>query len=180
MLDTVTKLQTDNSAHKRERIESELLADARRSDREIGRIVGVDHKTVGAVRRSIADRLTLPNSPPTSPSRVEALIKSLPPNIDPESQAFKESMENIERAALRESLGLDQEDDDDDFDWLREKKVVLEQKATAIYWNPDGSLVIRQYEFPDPDPVIIITPSNIPAFIDSLLEACGIEGKSNG
>jgi hypothetical protein len=54
MLDTIertteTELPLDTAA-KRALIESELRKDSSRSDREIARIVGCDHKTVGSAR----------------------------------------------------------------------------------------------------------------------------------
>lgn len=49
---------------KRERIDRELRADPERSNREIARVVGCDHKTVGAARAEI--------SPPISPGEPTA------------------------------------------------------------------------------------------------------------
>jgi hypothetical protein len=70
MLDTVeapTELPLVEQPTKRELVEEELRTNSNRSDREIGRICGVDHKTVSAarVRLGIATPLAA-NSPPTS------------------------------------------------------------------------------------------------------------------
>jgi hypothetical protein len=62
-----------SSTGKRDRIDQELRADPQRSDREIARIVGCDHKTVGAARA----KLSPPNSPqpPTATERRHMLIE---------------------------------------------------------------------------------------------------------
>ena len=67
----------------------------------------------------------------------------------------------------------------DDFDWLRDSSVVLhEQPATAIYINPEGSLVIRQ-ERPwdrDEDTFVFVTKENTQQFLDRLCDVLGIPG----
>jgi hypothetical protein len=47
-----------------------------------------------------------------------------------------------------------------DFDWVKnEDDIVLRsQPETAIYFNPHGSLVIRQRNWPDDDPLSSSTP----------------------
>jgi hypothetical protein len=52
--------------------------------------------------------------------------------------------------------------------------VLHRQSATAIYFNSDNSLVIKQENWPDDDHCIIITESNIEAFLDRLTDICGI------
>lgn len=47
-------------AQKRELIADEIQADPDRSDREIGRLLGVDHKTVGSVRRELRGEFPQP------------------------------------------------------------------------------------------------------------------------
>jgi hypothetical protein len=64
-----------DTAAKRALIESELRKDAGRSDREIGRVCGVDGKTVSATRAKLAGRAE--NSPqprPTAEERVDGAI----------------------------------------------------------------------------------------------------------
>ena len=47
-----------------------------------------------------------------------------------------------------------------DFDWNDTDSVVLtEQPETAVYWNPNGDLVIRQRRWPDDDVFVVITES---------------------
>ena len=63
----------------------------------------------------------------------------------------------------------------EDFDWTGDNVVLLEQPATAVYFNRDGDLVIRQRAtFQDDDPAIFITVDNIDRFLDKLCDACGV------
>jgi hypothetical protein len=66
--ETTTELPLDTTA-KRALIETELRKDAGRSDREIARVIGCDHKTVGAARERLGIALPLACniSPPISP-----------------------------------------------------------------------------------------------------------------
>ena len=70
-----------------------------------------------------------------------------------------------------------------DFDWRGDECVVLqEQHSTAIYFNAEGGLVIRQQNWPDDDDVVIITKPCIDGFMDKLCDALGIGayGRSDG
>jgi hypothetical protein len=64
-----------------------------------------------------------------------------------------------------------------EFNWLDDDSIVLrDQRATAIYRNHWGGLVIRQecaWNEED-DPFVVINPENIEAFLDRLTEVCGI------
>ena len=65
----------------------------------------------------------------------------------------------------------------EDFDWLNDNSVVLrEQPETAVYFNRDGALVIRQRAAwnQEDDPFVFISPANIGEFLDKLTEACGV------
>jgi hypothetical protein len=63
-----------------------------------------------------------------------------------------------------------------DFDWSEADDCIVlhHQPKTAIYRNPDNSIVIRQYNWPDEDSFVVITESNIDGFLDKLTEVCGI------
>jgi hypothetical protein len=62
-----------------------------------------------------------------------------------------------------------------DFDWNDAEAVVLhEQPATAVYFNKEGSLVIRQRRWPDDDAFIYIAETSIADFLDKLTDICGI------
>lgn len=66
---------------------------------------------------------------------------------------------------------------DPDFDWIKSPDVVLhEQPQTAIYFNPEGALVIRQRADwnEENDPFVYICPNNIMDFIDKLCDVAGI------
>jgi hypothetical protein len=62
-------------AEKRAAIESELRENPQRSDREISRLVGCDHKTVSAVRARLGIASPLGNSPPSPTERRHMLIE---------------------------------------------------------------------------------------------------------
>jgi hypothetical protein len=64
-----------------------------------------------------------------------------------------------------------------DFSWTNEEAVVLrEQRQTAIYWNPDGDLVLRQRADWDEanDPYLVIGANNLQDFIDAICDMAGI------
>lgn len=82
MLDTIERTNTTpelplDTAAKRALIETELRKDVGRSDREIARIVGCDHKTVGAARERFGIAAPLGNSParPTPTEQRHMLIE---------------------------------------------------------------------------------------------------------
>jgi hypothetical protein len=79
------------SAQKRELVRGELEHNPGRSDREIGRLCGVDHKTVGAVRRG-----EIPH-PPTG-DRVQRIIRLV----------AEADRAQAEAAALRDQLNADE------------------------------------------------------------------------
>jgi hypothetical protein len=59
----------------------------------------------------------------------------------------------------------------DAFDWRDKDDVVIEtQRATAIYWNPAGQVVIRQEAgwSDDDDPYLFFEPANLPRVIERL------------
>jgi hypothetical protein len=109
----------------------------------------------------------------------EELLLATAPHIDPECPAFKASMEKVEKIELAEAAEtvLAQagpprpEVEFDDFDWHDNPSVVLKsQPATAIYYNPNGCIVIRQERSwaEDSDPFVYITPENAVTFMEAL------------
>jgi hypothetical protein len=63
----------------------------------------------------------------------------------------------------------------DDFDWRTDDAVVLRsQPATAIFFNRDDDLIIRQQCDHDDDVAVIVTKQNVSAFLDALTDALGI------
>jgi len=66
--------------------------------------------------------------------------------------------------------------DDSEFKWNDRDIVLREQRETAIYWNPNGDLVIRQradWNETD-DPFLVIGANNVFEFIDKLCDVAGI------
>lgn len=71
----------------------------------------------------------------------------------------------------------------DDFDWSTDKSVVLRsQRATAVYFNRRGDLVIRQEREwdEDSDPFMLITEHNIDPFLERLTVILGIPSVGGG
>jgi hypothetical protein len=65
--------------------------------------------------------------------------------------------------------------DSEDFDWCNDDSIIFrEQPETAIYFNPHGSLVIRQRNWPEEDVYVYITAELIDVFIDKLTDIMGI------
>jgi hypothetical protein len=66
-------------------------------------------------------------------------------------------------------------DSSEDFDWSNDSSIILrEQAATAVYFDKEGSLVIRQHRWPDDDTFIYIAEASINNFLDKLTDVCGI------
>ena len=63
-----------------------------------------------------------------------------------------------------------------DFNWnTNDASIILrEQPATAVYFNKEGSLVIRQHRWPDDDAFIYIADASINDFLDKLTDICGV------
>jgi len=160
-----------STAEKRNRIEVELFDNPNRSDREIGRVVGVDHKTVGAARERLGIASPLGNSQPELSPREQLLRKTLPSDIDPDSPAFQADLAKIDRIAdaeaAREVLGMN--DEEDHFEPGNDAIAVPGQPALAVYRNRYGSLVIRQEAaYPNDDPAIYVRPENVEMLIAKL------------
>jgi hypothetical protein len=87
MLDTIEKpeaeLPLDTALPKRALIETELRKDAGRSDREIARICGVDHKTVGSVRGKLLPIASPSVSPAACPPPPGIIHPPKEPDYDP-------------------------------------------------------------------------------------------------
>jgi glycerol kinase len=54
-----------------------------------------------------------------------------------------------------------------------ESVALAEQRQTAVYWNTDGDLLIRQRCWPDDD-ALIIAADSVDRFIDKLTDVMGI------
>src|SRR3954454_3093367 len=109
-------------------------------------------------------------------TRAELLLDRAP-HIDPESPAFKADMAKVEKIERREAakavLGsgytFREEVAEDDFDWNTDDAVILkEQRATAVYHNRLGELIIRQQARwnDEGDTFVYVTPENVTAFLE--------------
>lgn len=107
----------------------------------------------------------------------EELLLATAPHIDPESPAFKASLEKIEKIELAEAAGavlgsgyaFQEEVAEEDFNWNTDDSVILkEQRATAVYHNKLGELIIRQRAAwnDDRDTFVYVTPENVVAFLE--------------
>jgi hypothetical protein len=66
---------------------------------------------------------------------------------------------------------LAQSADPDDFDWATDESIVLhEQRATAVYRNTEGEVVIRQRRWPDDDAFLFVAPEQAVAFLEGMAE----------
>jgi hypothetical protein len=149
MLDLLSApTETLTRAEKRDAIDAALLADPHRSDRDIARTLDCDHKTVSARRKEIVI--------PQSGGNISPLDRKISP---------------------AEPASLDPPHDGTQFDWANpgeDATVFPEQRKTAIYFNPDNELVIRQQNWPEDDSCIYIAEHMQQMFLDKLCDAMGI------
>lgn len=114
-------------------------------------------------------------------TRAELLLDTAP-HIDPESSAFKAEMAKAEKiqkqeaakAVLGSGYAFREEVAEDDFDWNTDDAVILkEQRATAVYHNRLGELIIRQQARwnDERDTFVYVTPENVTAFLESAAKA---------
>jgi hypothetical protein len=114
----------------------------------------------------------------------EELLADTMPHIDVNGDAFKESLKVVDQIEKAEAasavLGLGDKVaasqapvqsivDEDDFDWNTDDSIVLrEQRATAVYHNRLGELIIRQKAAWDDerDTFVYITSENVTAFLE--------------
>lgn len=181
MLDVIeqtTELPLDN-AGKRARIESELCNDPQRSDREIARIVGCDHKTVGSVRAKTSP-LASPTIEETPTNRRHMLINAaadfmrLNPDQDdgatPEQavdDAIAKGIVSLAPGRCPPPPGVVDEPEFDPFSSDSEDLVIPHQPAIAVYENTAGAVVIRQHR-DDDDVVILVRPENVEVLVKRL------------
>jgi hypothetical protein len=107
----------------------------------------------------------------------EELILATAPHIDPSSPALKADREKLDKIELAEAAGavlgsgyaFREEVAEEDFDWNTDDSVILkEQRATAVYHNKLGELIIRQRAAwdDDRDAFVYVMPENIVAFLE--------------
>ena len=98
----------------------------------------------------------------------DAKVKPETPEEAVDNFIAKRSTEETAAEVVQAIVALKQ--DEDDFDWNNpdEESIVLrEQRATAVYRNRLGELIIRQQVWPDEDSFIYVTPENVTAFLEA-------------
>jgi hypothetical protein len=89
------------------------------------------------------------------------------------SAAHGDLMEGVSETPtpLLATAGPPKDNDYDDFDWANDPAVILhEQRATAVYQNKFGGIVIRQERAWDEesDPYVVICAENAVTFMEAL------------
>jgi hypothetical protein len=146
---------------KSERIDLELKSDPNRSDREIGRICGVDGKTVRAHRAKIP-QLALEDSAPLQNSADDG------ENSAPDSAVESLEAENSPKRHEASQVTTPPTDSPD------ETVLLPAQGEITIGWNKDGGMILRQSDWPNEDAVIVIARDYLWTFIDRLTDAMGV------
>jgi hypothetical protein len=191
-----------DTAGKRALVEAELRKDAGRSDREIARVVGCDHKTVGAARERLGIASPLGNSPPTPTERRHMLIegcrdfdKHYPPGpsevasaeeavdnaiakgaarLAPEHEKMVDAAVDQCRGAILRKREERKAEIDAEGDKNHEMTLLPRREEVTIQHDIErGEWIIRQRRWPDDDGVIIISDEDIHPFVDILTDHLG-------
>jgi len=104
-----------------------------------------------------------------APKTREQLIQDTMPHIDTNGAAFQGDMGKVDAIAL--AAAAQEQLDAEDFNWNTDDAVILkEQRATAVYHNRLGELIIRQKAVWDDegDTFVYVTPENCNAFMDGI------------
>jgi hypothetical protein len=150
---------------KGERIDLELKADPTRSDREIARICGVSHHTVGRRRAEMGQvgNLGGENAQPGGLFAQE----DCPPLQDCPSGPENCPEDSAPAEMASQSVTSDTSEP-------AETVLLPAQGKITIGWNDDGGMILRQSDWPNEDAVIIIARDYLWTFIDRLTDAMGI------
>ena len=155
---------------KSERIELELKADPNRSDREIGRICGVSHHTVGRRRTELGQLGNLGGENAQLGSLFAQQdcppLQDCPPGPkncpeDCPDEVTKE--QRVKRAAVNAANADDPN-----------PNLLPGQPETSIYLNESGDLVITQKNWPEEDSIIIISAPYRGIFLDKICDVVGV------
>jgi hypothetical protein len=152
---------------RRELIEDALRTDPQRSDRQIAREVGCDHKTVGSARIRLGIASPLGNSPPTPTEQRQMLIAAGEHFDKLYPSASGETAEEAVDNAIAKGIvnlggkcppppGVVDAPKYDPFDPKHGDLVIPHQPAIAVYENTAGSIVIRQVAsaYGEDDPIL--------------------------
>jgi hypothetical protein len=185
------------AAARRAAIEAELRKDPDRSDREIARVVGCDHKTVRAARERPGIASPLGNSPPNPTKHRRMLIEGCKdfdtqyPPVPSDVHSAEEAVDNAiakgvvsatVQAAVDQAHGAmarmrverhaeaAKEDETNG-----EQTMIRPQREVTIQFDDStGEWVIKQKNWPDDDGAIYINEEHMPAFRDALCDRLGI------
>ena len=106
------------------------------------------------------------------PDLVEMEAKELTKQ-DHTRQPNESEQEFFDRVLGRPKPAVETKDDDEKFDWLKDDSIVIHsQRATAVYFNQDDNIGIRQQQEWDEesDLFVVITAKNRSALIRALDE----------
>jgi hypothetical protein len=162
MLDTIERTETSaaelplDTTAKRALIETELRKDAGRSDREIARITGADHKTVGSWRVKLGIASPLGNSPVTSPG-TDISLAGATDKATPMINALAKPKPRF-----------------NPFDPKEECLVAAERLGVAVFVNPRNCVVIANGNvLHGIDEIVQVSFSDLPALIAKLQQLHG-------
>lgn len=134
---------------KSERVEHELRSNPDRSDREIARICGVSHHTVGRRRTELGLVGNFGGE--------NAQLGSLFAQEDcPPLQDCPENCPEAQNPPPTEAV------------------LLPAQGKITIGWNKYGDMILRQSDWPNEDAVIVIASDYLEMFIDRLTDEMGI------
>jgi hypothetical protein len=175
MLDLLDKSKTEtaiDTATKRSLIEAELRNDATRSDREIARVVGCDHKTVGAARERLGIASPLGNSPPPSDQADVSVAfphgkVSMPPDV---ATVVQRAVDQCRGATLRQREERRAEAAKEDESNGEQTMIRSQREVTIQFDDGTGEWVIKQKNWPDDDGAIYINEEHMQAFLDALCD----------
>lgn len=161
-------------ADKQAAIDRELQADAGRSDREIAKLVGYDHKTVSA-RRKETSPAEAQISPPGTPQPDDGLVDVVLPKgtlrLDPETAKVVQQVEDqIAGATLRVRRELNQAADTTGKENDEVTLLLPRREVTIQHDKERGHWILKQRNWPDEDSEIWIDEFDIHAFVDELTD----------
>jgi hypothetical protein len=125
------------------------------------------------------DQKTNPPVKPVKPSQLELepksreqLLQESAPHIDTNSPAYKADLGKVDAIAVEEAARVAAAKvEDEDFNWNTDDFIILkEQRATAVYFNRMGELIVRQKAgwSDEEDSIVFVMPENFNGFLDGI------------
>jgi hypothetical protein len=129
------------------------------------------------------DLLTIADAEPISRPATPEEMETLPDVVELEAKALtgrdytrqpnETEQEFFDRVLGKAAPAVETKADDEGFDWLNDDSIIIQsRRATAVYFNRDDNIVIRQQQEWDEesDPFMVITAKNRSALIRALDE----------